>query len=111
MPKVHYALSPYATESIALLGQLVRKARIERGMPTAELAERAGISRGLLQRIEAGDPGCTIGPVFEVAAIAGVRLFDAEPSGITSAIASNREVMTLLPKSIRAKRIEVKDDF
>jgi DNA-binding CsgD family transcriptional regulator len=38
------------------------------------VTDRAGISRGLLRRIETGDPGCTIGAVFEVATIVGVRL-------------------------------------
>ena len=95
-----------------LLGQLVRKARIDRQMSMLNVAERAGVSRGLLRRIEAGDPGCTIGAVFEVAAIVGVRLFDAERAAISQAIESNREAMTLLPKSIRAPRTEqVKDDF
>ncbi len=95
-----------------MLGQLVRKARIHRQLSTLNVAERAGISRGLLRRIEAGDSGCTIGAVFEVAAIVGVRLFDAEQATISQAIESNREVMTLLPKSIRSPRTEVvKDDF
>ena len=95
-----------------MLGQMVRKARIDRQLSTLNVAERAGISRGLLRRIEAGDPGCTIGAVFEVAAIVGVRLFDAEQATISQAIESNREVMTLLPKSIRSPRTEVvKDDF
>ena len=95
-----------------LLGQLVRKARIDRKMSTLNLAERAGISRGLLRRIEAGDPGCTIGAVFEVATIVGVRLFDSEQVRISQAIENNREVLTLLPKSIRTPRTEVvKDDF
>jgi transcriptional regulator with XRE-family HTH domain len=112
MAKVHYPISPYAADATVLLGQLLRKARIERSMGTLNVAERAGISRGLLRRIEAGDPGCTIGAVFEVAAIVGLRLFDAEQATLSRAIESNREVMTLLPKSIRARRGEaVKDDF
>ena len=111
MPKVEYTISPYAAEAAVLLGQLVRKARIDRGMGTINIAARAGISRGLLRRIEAGDPGCTIGAVFEVAAIVGVRLFDAEPVAVSRAIDSNREILTLLPKSIRARRTKVKDDF
>jgi transcriptional regulator with XRE-family HTH domain len=112
MAKVQRPISPYASEAAVLLGQLLRRARIERQMSTLNVAERARISRGLLRRIEAGDPGCTIGAVFEVAAIVGVRLFDAEQTTISHAIESNREVMTLLPKSIRAPRAaEVKDDF
>lgn len=95
-----------------LLGHLVRKARIERKISTIDVAERAGISRGLLRRVEAGDPGCAIGTVFEVAAIVGVKLFDAEPAAISRAIATNRDLLTLLPKSIRLPKGEqVNDDF
>ena len=112
MAKTHHPISSYASEATLLLGQLVRKARIDRKMSTLNLAERAGISRGLLRRIEAGDPGCTIGAVFEVATIVGVRLFDSEQVNISQAIENNREVLTLLPKSIRTPRTEVvKDDF
>ena len=112
MAKVDHPISRYASEAATLLGQLVRKARIERQMSTLNVAERAGISRGLLRRIEAGDPGCAIGAVFEVAAIVGVRLFDAEHVAISQAIESNRQVLTLLPKSIRSPRTEeVRDDF
>ncbi len=112
MAKIHHPISSYASEAAVLLGQMVRKARIDRQMSTLNVAERAGISRGLLRRIEAGDPGCTIGAVFEVAAIVGVRLFDSEQADISRAIETNRELLTLLPKSIRALRTEVvKDDF
>jgi DNA-binding XRE family transcriptional regulator len=53
--KVDRPISRYAADAAILLGQLIRKARIERRMTVAALAERAGTSRGLLQRIEAGD--------------------------------------------------------
>ncbi|OAF07191.1 transcriptional regulator [Bradyrhizobium centrolobii] len=112
MAKVRHPISPYAADATMLLGQLLRKSRIERKMSTLNVAERAGISRGLLRRIEAGDPRCTIGAVFEVAAIVGVKLFDAERGAMSRAIETNREVMTLLPKAVRARRMqEVKDDF
>jgi len=103
--------SRYSQSAVILLGQLIRRARIERKLTTMELAERAGISRGLLQRIEKGDRGCTIGPVFEVAAIVGVRLFDAEEAALAGAISANTTTLALLPKAIRARKIEAKDDF
>ena len=65
--------SRYSRDAALLLGQLIRRARLERKITTTELAERAGLSRGLVQRIEQGDPGCAIGAVFEAAAIVGVR--------------------------------------
>jgi hypothetical protein len=80
-------------------------------MPVAAVTERAGVSRGLLRRIEAGDTGCTIGAVFEVAAIVGVRLFDADQTTMSRDVETNREMMTLLPKAIRTPRTEPHDDF
>jgi transcriptional regulator with XRE-family HTH domain len=112
MPKsANRPFSRYSRDAAVLLGQLVRRARIERKLTAAALAERAGISRGLLQRIEKGDPGCTIGAVFETAAILGVRLFDASPGALEDSIAANTATMTLLPKAVRASATVVKDDF
>jgi transcriptional regulator with XRE-family HTH domain len=111
MPKAQRPLSPYAADAVALLGQLIRKARIERKLKAVEVTDRVGISRGLLRRIETGDPGCTIGAVFEVATIVGVPLFEADQPALSKAVETNREIMTLLPKSVRNPRIEADDDF
>lgn len=111
MPKTQHPLSPYAADAVNLLGQLLRKSRIEKRMTTTEVAVRSGISRGLLHRIESGDPGCAIGAAFEVAAVVGLPLFDAKESTLGHALEANREVMRLLPRSIRRQRTEVNDDF
>jgi transcriptional regulator with XRE-family HTH domain len=111
MSKTKHPLSPYAADAVALLGQLIRRARIERKLKAVNVTGRAGISRGLLRRIETGDPGCTIGAVFEVATIVGVRLFDTDQTALSKAVETNREVMALLPKSVRDPRIEADDDF
>ena len=94
-----------------LLGSHIRRARIERKLTVKQLAERAGISRGLVQRIERGEPGCAIGPVFETAAIVGVQLFEAGQATMTAALNANRATLTLLPKATRNSRKAVKDDF
>jgi transcriptional regulator with XRE-family HTH domain len=107
----HRPSSRYAREAAELLGQLVRQARIERKLTAAELAERAGLSRGLLVRIEKGDPGCAIGSVFEAAAIVGVRLFDADQTRLTEMARAQKATLALLPRSIRARKIDVQDDF
>jgi|SRR6185312_272410 len=103
--------SRYSREAIVLLGQLIRRIRIERKLTVEELAERAGVSRGLIQRIEKGDPACTIGAVFEAAAIVGVRLFDADQPTLADAINTNKRMLTLLPKAVRVVGREAKDDF
>jgi transcriptional regulator with XRE-family HTH domain len=63
-------------DALTLLGQLVLEARLERSMTAADLASRAGISRTMLRRIGRGNPGRSIGVVFEVATIGGLSLFD-----------------------------------
>jgi transcriptional regulator with XRE-family HTH domain len=103
--------SRYSRDAAILLGQLIRRARIERKLTIEELAERAGLSRGLVRRIETGDPGCGIGAVFEVATIAGIRLFDADQASLGTAIAANSAILTLLPKAARVSALGVKDDF
>ena len=103
--------SQYSLNALELLGQLVREARLGRAMTTTDLAARAGISRALLQRIERGDPGCSAGAVFEVAAICGVSLFEQDPRQLSTHLALHREKMALLPKAVRTRPKGVKDDF
>jgi len=108
---VSRTFSQYSLDALELLGQLVREARLDKAMTTTDLASRAGISRALLQRIERGDPGCSIGVVFEVAAICGVPLFDQDQRQLATHLALHREKMALLPKAVRARSKRVKDDF
>lgn len=110
MPKVSTrTYSRYSQEAIALLGGLIRTARKERKMTAQDVADRAGISRGLLQRIEKGDPKCEIGATFEVATILGIKLFDAEATTLTKHIRQTEDKLALLPKSVR-KKVKVVDD-
>lgn len=103
--------SRYSLDALELLGKLVREARLGKAMTTTDLASRAGISRALLQRIERGDPGCSIGAVFEVATLCGVPLFEQEQRRLTMHLTHHREKMALLPKSVRTSSKRVKDDF
>jgi transcriptional regulator with XRE-family HTH domain len=97
-------------EALTLLGRLIRTARIERGWSAQLLAERAGISRPLLQRIEKGDPRSGIGAVFEAATLTGVALFEPEPGRLGRHIADQDSRLRLLPKAVHKKRAIV-DDF
>jgi DNA-binding XRE family transcriptional regulator len=105
--------SRYSREALALLGKQIQAGRKERRWSAQELATRAGIARDTLQHIEKGDPGCAIGLVFEVAALVGVPLFsdDLTPATIVRERARVEDRLTLLPKAIRRKHDEVKDDF
>ena len=94
-----------------MLGQLVREARLGKAMTTNDLASRTGISRALLQRIERGDAGCSIGVVFEVATLCGVPLFDQEQRQLSTYLALYRAKMSLLAKAVRTSSKGVRDDF
>jgi transcriptional regulator with XRE-family HTH domain len=112
MPKsITRTYSRYSRNAAALLGALIREARNERKLTAQELAERAGISRGLLQRIEKGNLKCEMGAVLEVATIVGVKLFDADESTLTKYLGQTREKLAFLPKSVRKKSKAVHDDF
>ena len=70
----HRTYSRQNLEALELLAQAIRAGRIGRKITIREMANRAGISRSLLQRIEDGDPSCAIGAVFEAAVIANTTL-------------------------------------
>lgn len=93
------------------MGMMIREARLERKLPAQALAERAGISRSLLQRIEKGDPNCTIGVVFELAYLLGIPLFSQTENQLASNLASTKEKLALLPKAARKPSQEVDDEF
>ncbi len=107
----HRSYSRYAREAAELLGLMIRNARIERNLTIADIAERAGISRGLVHRIEKGEMGSSIGAAFEIAAIVGLSLFEAEPTTLTGHLSIQRDKHTLLPQSVRTGTRQVKDDF
>ena len=103
--------SRYTREAVVLLGKQVRLGRKQHKWTEHELAERAGIARATLQKIEKGDVSVAIGLVFEVAALVGVRLFDQEASTLVSHIARTDDKLAVLPRSVRKPEKAVDDDF
>lgn len=103
--------SRYAREALSLLGKQIRLGRKQRRWSEHELAERAGIARATLQKIEKGDPGCAIGLVFEVAGLVGVTLFEADRPGLARQHERLDDKLALLPKAVRTPATAVDDDF
>ena len=103
--------SAYSADAMHLLGATIRAERKTRKMSEIELAERAGVARSVIQRVEQGDMTCGVGIVFEVAHIVGIPLFDAEPSRLANEIKQVEDKLTLLPKTIRKKTKVINDDF
>ena len=103
--------SRYSREAVVVLGQHIRINRIEQKLSVQELAERVGVSRDMMRRIEQGDLRCGIGLVFEAATVVGVALFEEDRNDLTSRITEQKDKLHLLPKAIHKHRSEVKDDF
>ncbi len=112
MPKsIARTYSRYSREAVALLAGLIHTARKEKKLTAQEVAARAGISRGLLLRIEKGDMKCEIGVVFEVATLVGLKLFDADETALARQRRQVEDKLSLLPKSVRKTVKEVHDEF
>lgn len=112
MPKsIPRTYSRYGRNATELLGSLIREARIEQKLTAQKVADRAGISRGMLQRIEKGDPKCGIGAVFEAARIVGVVLFEESENRLSERLSQTKKNLALLPKSAPKNTKAVRDDF
>jgi transcriptional regulator with XRE-family HTH domain len=55
------------------LGENIRLARLRRDLSLEQVAERAGISRNTLIKIERGDEGVAIGMYFRVLIVLGLQ--------------------------------------
>jgi len=103
--------SAYSQEAMHLLGVSIRAERKTKKMSEMELAERAGVARNVVQRVEKGDMTCSVGLVFELAHIVGLPLFDAGPGRLASHISQVEDKLTLLPRTIRKQKKVIDDDF
>lgn len=66
-------LFPRHQQVLELVGENIKLARKRRGFTTIQVAERAGIDRKTLYRIEKGDSGVTIGAYFNVLRVLGLQ--------------------------------------
>ncbi len=94
-----------------MLAAMIRLNRKKKGMTQQQLADRAGVSRATVQKIERGDMGISIGIVFEVAVIVGVQLFDMEESELVRRERQFVEKLALMPSRVRARTYVLHDDF
>lgn len=101
--------SQYTLEAIELLGEQIRVGRRERRWTQSDLAERAGIGVRTLNRVENGDPRVSLGTAFELAALTGVALFQADRERLSIDLDRTRARSALLGR-VR-NRGEVDDNF
>lgn len=103
--------SRYAIEAAALLGEQIKLGRKQKRWTENELAERAGISRATLQKIEKGDMSCAVGLVFEVATLVNIPLFEQDTYPLSRQVEHIRDKVALLPRRIRTRQKVVDDNF
>lgn len=103
--------SRYTQDAVVLMGEQIKLARKQRRWSEKNLADRVGISRATLQKIENGELGCAVGLVFEAAALVGVKLFEPDNVPLSKHIEHTRDKIALLPQRIKATKKAVSDDF
>lgn len=103
--------SQYALEAAVLMGAQIKLGRKQRQWSEKNLADRAGISRATLQKIENGEMSCAVGLVFEVATLVGVKLFEPDSMQLSKHIEHTRDKIALLPQRIKTTKKAVRDDF
>lgn len=79
MPRTQHPLSPTLTKLAAGLGQRIELARRRRDLSATLFAERVGISRNTLARLEAGDPAVALGTYLKALRVLGL---EADISGV-----------------------------
>lgn len=73
MPSKPPIVFPQEQRLLSGLGERLRLARLRRQLSNAVVAQRAGISRTSLYKVEAGDPGATLGTYLRVLAVLGLE--------------------------------------
>ncbi|MFO7755312.1 MAG: helix-turn-helix transcriptional regulator [Bacteroidales bacterium] len=73
MAKRKHILLPKSRRILSEVGENIRLARLRRKLSTAQIAERANISRTTLYAIEKGMPNVSIGNYFSVLIVLGLE--------------------------------------
>ena len=66
------SLLPNQKKTLITFGENIKFARLRRELSSEQVAERAGISRNTLIKIEKGDEGVALGYYFRVLAVLGL---------------------------------------
>jgi len=73
MARSFHSPFPSITKQLAALGERLRDARLRRELTTVLFAERLGISRDTLNRLEKGDPNIAIGTYMKALRVLGLE--------------------------------------
>lgn len=103
MPRTHLTLYPGALKQVLALGERLRLARLRRGISATLFAERVGVSRDTLHRLEKGDPAIALGTYLRALRVLGL---DADLDAVARDDELGRKLqdIALLEPKVAAKR-------
>lgn len=92
MSRPHTTALPSSTRALSALGERLRLARKRRKITTVLMAQRVGVSRDTLNRVEKGDPVVSLGTYLRVLRVLGL---DADLDLIAADDALGRKLQDL----------------
>lgn len=96
MPRITPPNLPSTSRQLSGLGERLRLARKRRRITTVLMAERVGITRDTLGRVEKGDPAVSLGIYLRVLKVLGL---DADLDGIAADDIMGRKLQDLALES------------
>ena len=99
MPRTHLPLLPHLAKLSGALGLRLQLARCRRDLPATLFAERMGISRNTLKRLEDGDPNVSLGTYLRALRVLGL---EADINGIANDDVLGRKLQDLKSLGKRA---------
>ena len=108
MPRVHQQPFPSVVRQASALGQRIQLARLRRKLTAILFAQRLGVSRDTLQRLEKGDPNIALGTYLRALRVLGLDR-DVDALARDDELGRKLQDLELLPKQ-RQPRLEVEPE-
>lgn len=96
MPRKPPPVFPQEQQLLAQLGERLKLARLRRKLSSVVVAQRAGIARSSLYKVEAGDAGATMGTYLRVMAALGLAS-DLQTLGADDKVGRKLQDLALMP--------------
>jgi transcriptional regulator with XRE-family HTH domain len=103
MPSKAPTIFPQEQALLTAMGERIRLARLRRKLTATAVAQRAGISRTSLQKVEAGDGTPTMGTYLRVLAALGLAQ-DLQALAADDKVGRRLQDLALSPESLRRSR-------
>ncbi len=104
------SLDRLVAEIVAELGLTIRDARIERGWSQADLAERSGVSRATISKVESGARGTALDKVVLLGLLVNADFANLVNTAVMAAFPERRSPSTVVARR-RRRPPAFDDDF